>query len=861
MRATLEATDGCPAVNGPGKGSLTATDLASFASSFITPEIIKAAKIRRVSDTEGAEIVGKERNASLEYSGIEIPYFSPDNSYPCNRRLRLDHPEREIKDGVEKDRNKYLGHPGQPNRIYFPPGTTLAMLADAEISLIAVEGEKKALAMDRWAKESGRRYLVIGLSGVWGFRGTIGKTPDSSGKKVPVKGLIQDLRNINLRGRDVIIFYDANVNFNDKVKLARQSFARELNDLKAVVLYADLPKDCAVNGPDDYLGKIESEKGLKAAVDAVKKIIDRAKPATFTKTPQSEQLLNIADDIELFHTPDGESFATIQVAGHVETRRLNEKGTREYLARKFYEEDGKPPSSQAMQDAIGVLGGRAQFDGPCLQVHVRCARIENNIYLDLCNDEWQILEISKDGSRVIEAGSAPLRFRRTKGMRELPIPTENGDVSALRELLNLRDVGDECDVGDGAYLLILSWLVTCFRPDSPFPILIITGPPGTAKTTATRLLKELIDPSVTPHRSCPRNEQDLMIAATNAWVCSFDNVSTVPDWLSDAFCRISTGGGFSTRTLYENDDETIFSAKRPIILNGIGSFASRSDLIDRAVVVELRPISKENRKSEREFWAGFERSRAVIFSGLVKAVSIALANIDSVDLKEAPRMADFAEWAIAAETGLGFDKGSFIKAYSRNREGSHAIVLEGSALAEVLQEYCAEHKPANQTLLIKDLLAALKRLADVDQTDLRTKRKDFPKSSKGLRGELQRLDPNLREIGIKVDFLGRTGPNARFGASVQIDYICNPTSQTSQHHNLNKNLAEKGDVSGDVSGGGHLANVTTTQNVMQLCECGTMGHIGLTCKGCGVIVSDWLGEIDTSDAAERASIEQEQPLA
>jgi hypothetical protein len=60
-----------------------------------------------------------------------------------------------------------------------------------------------------------------------------------------------------------------------------------------------------------------------------------------------------------------------------------------------------------------------------------------------------------------------------------------------------------------------------------------------------------------------------MIAATNSWCMALDNISHLPAWLSDAVCRLSTGGGFATRTLYENDEETIFDAQRPIILNGI----------------------------------------------------------------------------------------------------------------------------------------------------------------------------------------------------------------------------------------------------------------------------------------------------
>ena len=60
-----------------------------------------------------------------------------------------------------------------------------------------------------------------------------------------------------------------------------------------------------------------------------------------------------------------------------------------------------------------------------------------------------------------------------------------------------------------------------------------------------------------------------MIAATNGWCLAFDNVSVIQAWLSDALCRLATGGGFATRGLYTDDEETIIDAQRPVVLNGV----------------------------------------------------------------------------------------------------------------------------------------------------------------------------------------------------------------------------------------------------------------------------------------------------
>jgi hypothetical protein len=315
-------------------------------------------------------------------------------------------------------------------------------------------------------------------------------------------------------------------------------------------------------------------------------------------------------------------------------------------------------------------------------------------------------------------------------------------------------------------------------------------------------------------RSAPRDEHNLVIAANNSWIVGLDNLSVVPDWLSDALCRLSTGGGFGTRTLYENDDETIFNAKRPIILNGIGDIASRSDLLDRALLVKLEAIPKNKRKTEREFWVEFEKEKTSIFSALVSAVSIALGQIENVMLLELPRMADFALWATAAEQAIGLNQNDFLNAYTQNREDAHSIVLEDSILAEVLQEFCAskantDGKYKQEGILVKVFLADLVSTAG----EKRGSDKKFPKSSKGLRNQIERINPNLREIGIFITFHGKQGGSADKGASLSLEYTCIQTSVTSVTSESPQNKAQTTDVKTDVTQNAQTTNVSNIRNV------------------------------------------------
>lgn len=122
--------------------------------------------------------------------------------------------------------------------------------------------------------------------------------------------------------------------------------------------------------------------------------------------------------------------------------------------------------------------------------------------------------------------------------------------------------------------------------------------------------------------------------------------------LYEALCRLSTGGGFSTRELYTDRDEIIFEATRPIVLNGIDTLTHRQDLSDRSLIFNLPQIEDKDRRLESRFWDTFNAARPRIMGALLDAVAMALQNIDSIRLKLLPRMADFAMWVSAAEPSL-----------------------------------------------------------------------------------------------------------------------------------------------------------------------------------------------------------------
>jgi hypothetical protein len=69
---------------------------------------------------------------------------------------------------------------------------------------------------------------------------------------------------------------------------------------------------------------------------------------------------------------------------------------------------------------LNVLKGRAKFDSPEEKVHTRLAGLDNRVYLDLCNDKWEVVEISPQGWKVVK--ESPVHLIRSNGMKALPTP-------------------------------------------------------------------------------------------------------------------------------------------------------------------------------------------------------------------------------------------------------------------------------------------------------------------------------------------------------------------------------------------------------------------------------------------------------
>ena len=458
-----------------------------------------------------------------------------------------------------------------------------------------------------------------------------------------------------------------------------------------------------------------------------------AEPDGPAKTDVKRLIAIATGDVLLFHSPDPKPYAEVPAGEHREIHPLAGPAFRNWIIGGFYDQTGRTPKAETLRSAMSVLellAGR----GPAERVHVRMAEVPDpddpdnpTYFLDLANEDWQAVRITRAGWEVVDR--PPVRFRRPGGMLPLPAPEPGGSLDDLRGFVNLPD--------DDAWLMYLAVLTAHARPRGPYPILALGGEQGAAKSSTARVTRRMIDPHVCTLRTPPKDERDLMIAATNSGMLGFDNVSFLPDWLSDGLCRIATGGGLGTRVLYSDGEEIFFDVQRPIILNGIEDVATRGDLLDRCVILGLPEISAAQRREEAKFWRDFEAAHPRLLGALLDAVAATLATLPGTQLDGLPRMADFGRWGEAGSRARGGAPGAFLAAYEKNREEATEIALESSPVASAVRVLMAGHSPWTGTAA--DLLGDLGNLVE---PGLR-RSASWPKSPRGMAGALKRVMAGL----------------------------------------------------------------------------------------------------------------------
>ena len=465
---------------------------------------------------------------------------------------------------------------------------------------------------------------------------------------------------------------------------------------------------------------------------------DGVTPGEKAALKQADILVKLTDAAQLFHARDGTAYADIKVGDHRETCAIYSRDFKRWLKHRYYEQTESSPGSEAFNSALGTIEAKAIYEGPEREVYLRSGSHAGNIYIDIGDEQWRAIEVTAAGWGIVS--EPPIRFRRPGTMLPLPLPVPGGKIWDLRPFINVPN--------DDAFILAVAFMLSALRPEGPYPVLSLHGSAGTAKSTFSEVMRRLVDPGKPALRSLPREKEDFFIAANNNHLLAFENISFIPTWISDLMCQLSTGGGHSRREPYTAMDETTFDAQKPQVLNGIEDFVIRGDLADRAVPLVLQTIEESKWHHERAFWLEFTAAAPRILGVLLDALANGLRHLPTTELKVLPRMADFAIWATACETGSSWVTGrTFAQAYSENRAEATAIVLEDDTVAQALRKFMAgrEFWKGRAAELLAELTAGWN--GDVPDK--------WPKAGNKLSNRLRRVMPQLAAVGIRVT-IGKT---------------------------------------------------------------------------------------------------------
>lgn len=435
-------------------------------------------------------------------------------------------------------------------------------------------------------------------------------------------------------------------------------------------------------------------------------------------------------ECHLFHDRHGTPHAAVRTGRRTEPLDLRSRQFDLWL-RRALRTAGLPTTRRERRELCDELEAVALFEGPTEGVFVRVAGNAAAIQVDLGGEDDDAITVTPTGWRVVR--TPPVRFKKVATTMTLPRPTTDGSAGHLRRFLN---------VTDDQFIAIVGWIITALRPVGPYPVLILQGEQGTGKSAAAKIIASLVDPRRPALRSAPKSERDLAVAAQRAHVLAFDNLSGLTSAMSDALCRLSTGGGLVTRKLYTDADEVVFEMLRPVVLTGIVDLASRPDLAERAIVVHL-PRMRE-RLDEHTLFRAFELAAPRIFGAIMEALVSAVARVHHVTVAALPRMADFARWVTAAEVGLGWSEGTILAAYRRLQGVQVVESFESDPVAALVPRVVAIGGGRVWRGSAGELLELLRRVSPC--------RSELPRAGNALTAHLRRVAPVLRACGYDVRF-------------------------------------------------------------------------------------------------------------
>ena len=430
---------------------------------------------------------------------------------------------------------------------------------------------------------------------------------------------------------------------------------------------------------------------------------------------------------------EGEFYARIDFDDHSEYVNVLSGRFYSYLRCRFRElagEDFKSTFRWIIQEKTDIT----RFDGEKVEPYYRIAGNDESITYFLADELHQCIEINANGWEVVE--ESQYIFLKRIEMKEQVIPVKGGN---LKELLS-----PFINMSENSFILFLIYLVQCFFYNSSHFVAIISSGQGSGKSTLTKLIQLLIDPSLAEKTLLPSSVEELKNHLATNLLVAFDNTKKLGDDFSDVLCAATTGTTFTKRKLFTDIDMVILTLKNIIVLNGIDIVPKKADLLERSLLFELEKITPNRRMTDKKFWSNFKKKRAEILGAIFDTISKALAIRKTLDLKETHRMSDAYTDMCAIALALNISLDKFVKIFNENIAKLEQTRSEENFFCNTIKDYLEgtqlSRKILNNSCKVSEVFSILKPI-NVSEY------KYFPKTASHFYRKLNEERSSLEKLG------------------------------------------------------------------------------------------------------------------
>ncbi len=475
------------------------------------------------------------------------------------------------------------------------------------------------------------------------------------------------------------------------------------------------------------------------------------------------------NQIEKFVISDSDSslvYGIITVNDHKETIDLGSSMAIQWIKTLYFEHKGEIHSDETFSNVLSMITAQARQSEETERVQIfnRLAMTDDAIFYDLCTQDWEAVKITKSGYEIVKMNENTPIFTRKQHQLPQVLPKKEKE-NALDNLIKLLRVPKS----DQEIFKI--HIITLFLEKYPIPMIIVSGEHGSTKSTLTKSIARIVDPSGMNISSIPSSASDIALHLSSRYISNFDNVSEIPQDVSDMFCRAITGEGYSKRKLYSDSNEIIWNYKRKIFVNGISPILEFPDFKERSIFYETMPISEEERMSEEEFNHRLESLMPSVLHEIFTILSNVILMYRRIkkEIKVKLRMADFTIFGECISRMLKNPDLSFVETYKKKQDNDSLKMVDSYPVVKIIIEIMRDEKLLESSM--EEFYNKVKEIADANKIDTKSSEIKFPQAINQLSRQINQLKSTLRKHDLEIQIKSYDSRDEKYTRGQSIIYI------------------------------------------------------------------------------------------